>query len=273
MIRYAAVTNIGIAPANNEDNFYVDGNYRSDTAADCYSCSGESRSKPFIAAVCDGMGGEADGERASLAVVQTLKNYVDEKKLSSAGNVNIFIQEANGIICGMMHERHCRMGSTLAYLQIDGQKVSITNLGDSRIYGFGRHGLEQLSTDHSTVARMIQMGILTEEEARLHPNRHQITQYLGIYPEEMVLEPKVLQVDRQEKYQTYLLCSDGLTDMLMPQAIENVLAANMSLEEKANHLVQNALDAGGKDNITVILVEKVKTNLFQHAQKRKTQRQ
>lgn len=266
MIRYAAVTNIGRVPSNNEDNFFVDGNYRSDTDAECYACSGESSSKTFIAAVCDGMGGESDGERASLAAVQTLKRYADAGRLFSAGNVNLLIQEANGLICSMMHENHCRMGSTFAYLQIDGQKVSITNLGDSRIYGFGKSGLKQLSVDHSTVARMVQMGVLTEEEARVHPNRHQITQYLGIYPEEMVLESKVIQLDHPEDYPLFLLCSDGLTDMLLPQEIAHIMAAGMPLKEKANHLVGDALDAGGRDNITVVLVEKVKSGFLQHLQ-------
>ena len=128
------------------------------------------------------------------------------------------------------------------------------NIGDSRIYLYRDGALIQLSTDHSVLARMIRMGQITEEEAKTHPLRHQITQHFGIRPEEMVLEPAVV----QEEVQTgdvYLLCSDGLTDMVDDEEILQYLGSDLSLTEKVKQLVQRAVDAGGRDNITVVLIE------------------
>lgn len=113
----------------------------------------------------------------------------------------------------------------------------------------------QISTDHSIVAQMVRMGSLTEEEARVHPKRHQITQHFGIMPEEMVLEPSVVESTAIEVGTRYLLCSDGLTDMLTNDEIATFMAKSGDVETIVDELVEKALERGGKDNVTVVIIE------------------
>ena len=181
--RYAAVTHQGRVRSNNEDNFYIDGFWKKDVNQGQASCSGFSRDGRLTGAVCDGMGGEAHGEDASLTAVETIHKYVSGDCNEQV--VNACIQEANGIVCGSIRQSGERSGSTVCILSFNGPEVFGVNLGDSRIYDFRDRGRTQIAIDHSVVGRMIRQGLLTEEEAKKHPMRHQITQYLGIEPEEM----------------------------------------------------------------------------------------
>ena len=234
---YAALTHPGRVPENNEDNFYINGSYKSDPKEAC--CQAKA------------------GEEASLIAVRTMAEFCKNEK---AGEVLFrdrpmdYVNEANARICQLREQVGKPTGSTLTVMEFADGAFTAMNIGDSRIYLYRDGALIQLSTDHSVLARMIRMRQITEEEAKTHPLRHQITQHFGIRPEEMVLEPAVV----QEEVQTgdvYLLCSDGLTDMVDDEEILQYLGSDLSLTEKVKQLVQRAVDAGGRDNITVVLIE------------------
>ena len=147
------------------------------------------------------------------------------------------------------------MGTTFVGMNISGQKMIFANIGDSRIYRLRKGKLKQLSQDHSVVQRMVRIGMLTEAEARKHPQRHQITQYLGIRQEEMMIEPQIEENVRIENGDRYLLCSDGLTDMLSDEEIEKTMNACRIVKDTVEKLWNAAIKNGGADNITVILLE------------------
>ncbi len=257
-LHYAALTHPGRVPENNEDNFYINGFYKSDPKEACCQTKGTADRGRLTASVCDGMGGYAAGEEASLIAVRTMSEFCKKEK---EGEVLFrdrpmdYVNEANARICRLRERVGKPTGSTLTVMEFADGAFTAMNIGDSRIYLYRDGALIQLSTDHSVLARMIRMGQITEEEAKTHPLRHQITQHFGIRPEEMVLEPAIVQ-EEVHAGDLYLLCSDGLTDMVDDEAILRYLGtADLSLTEKVEKLVQRAVDAGGRDNITVVLIE------------------
>lgn len=143
-----------------------------------------------------------------------------------------------------------RMGSTLAALYVDNGKAVVCNIGDSRIYRIKDGILQQLSKAHTIVQQMVDMGDITKEEARINKKRHVLSQNIGIFPEEMVIEPFFSEPIVLEAGETFLLCSDGLTD----EEINNILSTD-NIHEQAERLIGQALENGGRDNVTVLLVK------------------
>lgn len=254
-IKCAAFTHPGKVRENNEDNFYAAGKWRQNIENGCYAVLETVKNEKLTLAVCDGMGGQELGEMASLIAVETLDSFIKKEGLLTTESLHDYVQSANDAICRLMEKEKKRIGSTMAVLQFSGQTVLAANIGDSRIYHCKENKLEQISYDHTVVGRMIRMGQLTKEEAKLHPNRHQITQYLGIFPDEMILEAYEKTDENVSIGDKYLLCSDGLTDMLTDEQIEEILNRKEPVEELARSLVQAAIDAGGKDNVTVVVAE------------------
>lgn len=260
-LNYAVRTHQGKVRENNEDNFYWNGRIRANVNENQVFYKGTESDGPILAAVCDGMGGEAQGELASLIAVQKLRpcsvKLVHETALAS-------IREANAEICNEIEKNNGkRMGTTLAALYIEDDKAVCCNVGDSRVYWMRGGKFEQLSVDHSRVQQLITMGLITKEEARTHKSRHVVTQYLGIFEEEMVLEPAFTKEICLKDGDIFLLCSDGLTDMVTDEEIAEILKSG-GPEEQTNKLVDRALEQGGRDNITVIVccVEEAKTDGF-----------
>lgn len=251
MLKYYAVSHPGNICEVNEDSFFA-----GDKAEEV---SGLTLKDSLDMAVCDGMGGEMYGDQASQAAIVVIKDFcarvsgekaLDEECIKEACN------NANDIVCEMMRLNKVRMGSTLALIRFYGRKMVLANLGDSRIYRLRDNMLEQLSVDHTTVARLIKEGLITTKEAKTHPSAHQITQYLGIFAEEMILEPHIL-VDEIKRGDIYLLCSDGLTDMVDDETIETMLKEGKKLDKLGKKLLETALHNGGRDNITLALAEVV----------------
>ena len=254
---YAALTHPGRVPDQNEDNFYIGGFWKKDPGIQCFQVSGCAENGCLTAAVCDGMGGYASGEEASLLAVETLQQMCGEEpeRQSFQDHLMEYVEKANRRICRRREEKKQPMGSTLALLVFAADTVTVLNLGDSRVYRMRKGRLEPLSTDHSVVGRMVRMGQITQEEARAHPMRHQITQHLGILPDEMILEPSILSEMKVKDGDRYLICSDGLTDMVEDQKLSQYLEKEEETDVLVKELVQSAVDAGGRDNITVLLIE------------------
>lgn len=259
-LTYAIRTDAGRIRSNNEDNFYWNGLYRRDV--NCPSCEldGTAQDTEALAAVCDGMGGEACGEIASLLAVQRLRPCAfDAVRATAAATV----REANDDICRETRSQGRRMGSTLTALYLDGGKAMTCNVGDSRVYLFRDGELRQLTTDHCKSQRLIAMGVLTEEQARKHPSKHELTQHLGIFEEEMIIEPEFGEALTLQPGDVFLLCSDGLTDMVEDRDIAALLGSNETPSAQADALLHTALENGGRDNVTILVLRVDRKPLLQ----------
>lgn len=200
--------------------------------------------------VADGMGGAQAGEVASRIAVEAFQGELPdggspEERLAGVAQV------ANRRIYEISRSEHERagMGTTLTAVYVDERKLAVAHVGDSRAYLFRDGELGLLTQDHTLVGELVKRGKLTEEQAAEHPQRSIITRALGIDAE--------VEVDTS----TYgaragdivLLCSDGLTSMISEEQIAAVLSSESDLDVAANRLIDEANEAGGRDNITVIL--------------------
>ena len=185
MVDGAARTHTGRVRSNNEDNFYLQGRYREDVEQGEDEAVCRASDRRFLAAVADGMGGEEQGEKASLMAVRALKPCSFGEISSQAAAA---VDEANREICEEIENQGGRrMGSTLVSLYMDEGKAVCCNVGDSRAYLLREGKLSQLSVDHNKAGRMVELGVLTPEQAARHPSRHELTQHLGIFADEMVM--------------------------------------------------------------------------------------
>jgi protein phosphatase len=202
--------------------------------------------------VADGMGGHACGEVASQLAVETLVDEFDK-----TGDISESIQTAHRAILleAQNNPNQAGMGTTVVCLSSFDDEYEIAWVGDSRAYLWDSETkqLSQLSEDHSLVVRLQKSGLITAEDARKHPQKHMITQCLGSK------EMKQLDVDtyhnQWQPKQQVLLCSDGLTDEVEDSVIEGILAQEKSNQEKVEALIDSAKQAGGRDNISIILID------------------
>lgn len=240
----------GARRESNQDNIFVNGQWR----RDCYETelfSASDTAANGVYAVCDGMGGESFGEEASLLAVAALDG-ISAAQFFARGEA--ILQDVNEQICELMRQRNTHIGTTFAAIAVKARRCRIINIGDSRIYLLRDGIMSQCSRDHTQVQRLVDMGMISPAEAATHRDRHKLTQHLGILPEEMVIEPYVSDVLTLRRKDLFLLCSDGLTDMLTHEQIASVLLEELTLAEKADRLYDLAVQYGGKDNISVVLL-------------------
>lgn len=255
-IESMAMTNVGRVRRNNEDNFFVCGKYKESPETNDLEYHYCATADEQLFGVCDGMGGIQLGELASLIAVETMAEYAS----GFDGKVDACIQDANARICGEITKRGVsRIGTTFAALSVKDCIARAYNIGDSRIYLHRSGVLTQLSVDHTQAQMLLDQGIITPEQVLTHRDRHVLTQHLGIFPEEMVVEPHCAEPVELAEGDIFLLCSDGLTDMLSDDEICAVLSGETTLEVKAHALINAALANGGKDNVTVVLVGTAET--------------
>lgn len=214
-------------------------------------------------AVADGMGGHAAGDVASRMAIETVDRMVGGP--ARRGRVDRRIAEmvratrsANQAILddAAAEPERAGMGTTLCMLTFfpGRNERLIVHVGDSRAYVLRDGGLQQLTTDHTWVQRQVELGKLTARRARVHPYSSVLTHALGVPDEERIdtLSDTVRQGD------LYLLCTDGLTTVLEDDAIESLLLEDDDLKRRAQELIEAANQAGGPDNITVVLVRVIK---------------
>lgn len=206
---------------------------------------------PPLFAVADGMGGHAAGEVASEIAVNTLAEYAPDHADSEA--LGFAVAEANRAVIRGVKEGAGRegMGCTMTAAVLEGERLVLAQVGDSRAYLLHKGKLQQLTRDHSLMADMIEAGQLTPEEARYHPNRSVITRALGSDPH-MAADLYELNVESGDRL---LICSDGLTTMLLDETIETILGRIDDPQRCASTLVSEANGAGGYDNTTTIVVD------------------
>jgi PPM family protein phosphatase len=205
---------------------------------------------PPLFAVADGMGGAQAGEVASKLAAAALKETHPDSA-SDAERVTALIQEANRRVYERAHSDPATsgMGTTMTVAIVDGAQVTIGHVGDSRAYVVRGGRLEQLTEDHSLVNELLKSGKLSQEEAETHPQRSVITRAVGTDPD---VDVDAFTVEAGEG-DLFLLCSDGLTDMVTDaEILELVERHRDDLDRATNALVSAANRGGGEDNITVI---------------------
>src|SRR5688572_6602141 len=196
------------------------------------------------------MGGARAGEVAAKAAVDEVAGLKDSDAVGERSLAEV-VEQANRRIheLSVGDESLAGMGTTMTAIAVGEDEVAIAHVGDSRAYRFRDGELERLTHDHSLVDEMVRAGKLTPEEAEVHPQRSIITRALG--PEPSVEVERMTYPARADD--VYLLSSDGLTTMVPEDAIAAMLRGRASLEQAGTELVRAANEAGGRDNITVVL--------------------
>ena len=208
-----------------------------------------------VAVVCDGMGGVAGGSIASTVAVETFIRTLTETVHS--GHTDRAVQEAVTAANAAIRQRAAghpelkSMGTTLVSALVKGDKVLISNVGDSRAYAIDRTGIRQLTKDHSLVQMMVERGELTPERARTYPGKNFITRAVGT---ESVLESDLFHY-RLSRGDCLLLCSDGLSNMMDDQEILFEVVHGVNKQLCCQRLLDIAKSRGAPDNVTSILVQ------------------
>ncbi len=211
---------------------------------------------PPLFAIADGMGGARAGEVAAGIAAEALKGA--RRRVNEETSLEAVIAEANRLVWerSVADPNTAGMGTTMTVALVDepGERVVFGHVGDSRAYRLRGDELEQVTTDHSLVAELVESGVLTPEEAERHPQRSAITRAVGT---ERAIEADVFAIPASVG-DLFLICSDGLTDMLSEDEIaQSLLAAEREPTAAAASLVAAANANGGEDNITVVLFELV----------------
>jgi protein phosphatase len=234
--RVGAGTNVGNVRDHNEDSFCVN-----------------RKAKLYI--VADGMGGHAAGEVAS----NQLKDYVEEYLLREDRPDSVTkcltqgLQAANHVIyqMGMDDPKKRGMGTTATVMAIDKDQYIIAQVGDSRCYLLRDSELFQLTRDHSRVYQLYESGLITKEEMEDHPMSNVITRSIGNHA---TVDPDIYQGDLVVG-DRFLLCSDGLTGEVSEKEVEGILNETRSPQAAVDRLIQRALEEGGKDNVTCLVID------------------
>ena len=241
-LEYFCATDTGRARSNNEDSVALD----------------ESSS---LAVLADGMGGYTAGAVASGMATGFLKTELGRWLVEAGANatdaevrraMDICVDNANRAIfnAANANPQYAGMGTTLVVALFRGTRVLMGHVGDSRAYRLRSGRLMQMTRDHSLLQEQIDAGLITAEQASFSANKNLVTRAVGV--EDTVL----LEIHQHEVHpgDVYLMCSDGLSDMLDDESMSQLLQGYDSLDEAGRALIAAANDAGGKDNIAVVLV-------------------
>ncbi len=228
-VNYAARTDVGRTREHNEDSYCVN-------------------AELGLFVVADGMGGHASGEVASEIAVNMIEQQIKQGSSLVEAIENAHLAILKGVRSGLGKPG---MGTTVVALLLRGDAYTLAWVGDSRAYLWDE-GLSQISKDHSMVQMLIDTGQITKAEARTHPRKNIIYQNLGS------AEVEVPQVSVKQgvlyREQAIILCSDGLSDEVEDERISEIVGQADSIEQAAENLVSTAIDNGGNDNISVIII-------------------
>ena len=204
--------------------------------------------------IADGMGGHNAGDYAS-------KKAIDLVKESIAGNLKAeavpAIHQGITIANETIHQEasadkeKAGMGTTMVAATVDGDWMRVANVGDGRLYVVREGKLQQVTQDHSVIGEMVRKGEMQKEEAQHHPRRNLITRAVGA---EETVRVDFFDVELSD-VEAVLMCTDGLTTMVDESCILEILTSEDSVEDKVARLIQEANNAGGRDNITVLIIE------------------
>lgn len=248
-IRYFAVSDIGLRRKRNEDAYAI-----YDAAATMIVRNGRG----LLFAVADGLGGHSCGDLASQMACRELKAFLDDAFSGGLpGQVARRLAKLVHLIDLRIKEKAVKdpacedMATTLSLLAIAKNWTVTAHVGDSRVYRLRKNQLEQLTSDHTFVQEMIEEGELTPESAANHPLRNMLTRVLGTREALEKVDTGIVDAAPGDRF---LLCSDGLHNMMSADTIIAIMKSQTDPKKSAEKLLQKALQNGGKDNITIIVI-------------------
>lgn len=243
-ISFYAVSDLGQKRTNNEDAYIAQ-----------YIWDNEN----VLAVAIDGVGGYEGGEVAAAIAKQTIVEYLENFPNGERANLlkQAVVEANNNIFKSRAESEYKSMSCVLTATLVESKKglIHMAHIGDTRLYQYLHGKIIKLSHDHSLVGYREEVGELTEEEAMHHPQRNIIGRDMGSKYMEMNTDQVEMATFQLRASSILLLCSDGLSDMITSSMMSDILSTSMTLEEKAKGLVNKANSEGGKDNITVVLVE------------------
>ncbi|MBP5427126.1 MAG: Stp1/IreP family PP2C-type Ser/Thr phosphatase [Clostridiales bacterium] len=241
-MRYGICTDVGLKRDINEDY---------------YGVIESTKDMPSVFIIADGMGGHQAGEVASKLSVELTMSGIREgiNKSMSKEEVEVklkqILEKVNKDVYDVAREDEDKygMGTTLTAAVVMNGCLVVAHVGDSRLYSFRDNKLKRITTDHSYVEELVQNGTITTEEALDHPKKNILTRVIGYF--------KVVEIDTYEcvtdSKETFLMCTDGLTNMVSESRIKEILSKEDKLQSIANSLVKESNKNGGVDNTTVIV--------------------
>ena len=234
MLKVIALSDKGRVRTANQDAYYV------------------PRPGETFAVVCDGMGGHKAGDVASLLCVEEFTRWLKCAPAPDEETLRYAVNEANRQVYlrSRTEADKSGMGTTLTALWFDESCVYLTHVGDSRAYRLRDGALRQISRDHSVVAELLEKGVITPEEAKKHPQRHYITRAIGTASR---VEADISRCSLKDG-DVWLLCSDGLSNYYELDELQTILGGRRDWQAKAEALLEGALERGGADNITLLLI-------------------
>lgn len=239
----------GKVRTNNEDNLFVNGKILPENHDDLseFICSEQEDDKMNLFAVLDGVGGACYGEKASYEAageIQKVFQKVSAVRDNREGFFSELCRTMNEKVCQLQEEYMASMGTTISALLFENGTVTVCNVGDSPIIAVREGDNRRIHEEHTN------RKFLETQKINRKP---ELTQCLGIPEEELTICPYIQSL-KLRNHDWYLICSDGLTDMLSDEEIRTIIQSKMKHREKVQTLVEKAMENGGKDNITVILI-------------------
>ena len=251
MIRFdvGVFTYCGRYRATNEDSFLLCGRTApEEKRKSSYGLSTLER-KYGVAAVFDGMGGAKYGEVASGIVAELLIEHMEDILNLGRLGVDSYVVAANDAVCARARELRAPMGSTMVLISVSDESATVYNIGDSRAYLVRGNKIKQITKDHTVAASLSAIGM----NGSAKNSSHQLTQHLGIPPDEIVVRAFSLGNFALESGDRILLCSDGLTDGLDDRKLLSIILQNKKPVEISSELVKAAAEGGSKDNISAMV--------------------
>ncbi len=241
-MQYWAITDPGCVRTENQDAYII-----------------EELNGALLCAVCDGMGGAKSGNIASAltaeifaqAVKGAWKPGMDQKTLDTLLLNAVKVTNFTVYDQAMSVEDFAGMGTTLAAILVENDRVTVVNVGDSRVYRINADGIRQVTKDHSLVQMMIDRGELTQEQGRTYPGKNMITRAVGT---EAAVQSDLFHL-RSDWGEIWLICTDGLTNLLEEQEILFEIMYNEDRQTCCRRLLDIAISRGAPDNVTCILVQ------------------
>ncbi|WNY33111.1 protein phosphatase 2C domain-containing protein [Curtobacterium flaccumfaciens] len=206
--------------------------------------------------MADGMGGHAGGDVASAIAIRRIREV--DREFPSAHDAEFALQSAliaaNQLITETVfeHQELTGMGTTVSMMIRVGEQIAIAHIGDSRIYRHRDGELQQITSDHTFVQRLVDSGRITPEEAAVHPRRSVLMRVLGDVDAAPEVDTAIMDIQPGDRW---LLCSDGLSSYLAEERIRHALASNMDANQVTQRLVKETLDHGAPDNVTVVVMD------------------
>lgn len=257
-VQFSAASDVGLVRKTNQDNLYVMKPVLFHEELAHFIAHGKTE-LPLLFAVCDGMGGGRYGEKASFEAVKMLEQ-VDIRKLPEKTDEQIedffrkLYQQMNDTVFRICGNSEALVGCTATLLYIDQKRIYLVNAGDSPGMCYIGNKLTVMTQSDNRANQMYLMGRISEKERWTHATKNQLTQYLGMNPEEVRLSPHICRLDYPSEPMICLICSDGLLDKNNFEDLEELFQEN-EIQSLAEASVRQAMDAGSRDNITAIAVQ------------------